>query len=676
MAKAKAVWGIDVGHCALKAVKLALAGDDQVEVLAIEYIEHGKILSQSDADPPELVAKSLEKFLSRNDLSDDGVVVAVPGQHTLARFSKLPPVDPKKIPDIVQFEANQQIPFDMDEVIWDYQAFSEDDSPEIEVGIFAMKRDLIHQHLAHFSDVGIEPIAVQSAPLGAFDAMAFDGRLSDETTVVLDIGAENSDLVITDGMRIWTRTIPIGGNNFTDGLASGFKLSFSKAEKLKRQAASSKYARQIFQALRPVFADLVSEIQRSIGFYTSTHRDAKLEVMVGLGDAFKLPGLQKFLQQNLNMKVVKPTRFKKATVSASSAEYKEHVLSLAVAYGLALEGLGVGRMTNNLLPMEIARQAIWRRKRPFFAASAACLLLAALVVQWRFSSDMSALADAPQTKSMSLEQAKQICVSGPRTPEDKPREYAAEVLAMSKALSAEYNSRQGEGKNQLEQSHDLLELLKNREFWPLLLDTIHSALPGEPAKLAGATSGADYVQRLVSGGEALARAERKQIFIEGMRSEFVGNIYAEDYRRQSEEVDLFDFYDEEGFEGFVITLECMTPHKDNAKFIETDFIPVLRKKGRESGLPFYFDGVRLIGGLNERSSSTPMARPTRAPAGRSAPVRPTTQVSRAGKPDPLTFEDTTGDWRFEVKFVVAMGEVPEEETPGTPEAEGRRGGGR
>ena len=101
MAGAQTVWGIDLGRCALKAVKLRTGTDDKVDVLAVDYVEHGKILSQPDANRPELISASLEKFLSRNDISKDGVVVSVPGQHTLSRFTKLPPVAPKRIPDIV-----------------------------------------------------------------------------------------------------------------------------------------------------------------------------------------------------------------------------------------------------------------------------------------------------------------------------------------------------------------------------------------------------------------------------------------------------------------------------------------------------------------------------------------------------------------------------------------------
>ncbi|MCH8242170.1 MAG: type IV pilus assembly protein PilM, partial [Planctomycetes bacterium] len=294
MASTQAVWGIDVGRCALKAIKLRSAADGKVEVLGHDYVAHESILSEPGVNRQELISAALEKFLSRNDITKDQVVVSVPGQHTLARFTKLPPVAPKRIPDIVRYEADQQIPFDMDEVIWDYQIFEQKGLPDVEVGIFAMKRELLREHLLHFEQASIEPSVVQACPLAVYNAAHFDGMLGDETTVVLDIGAENIDLVIATSGSLWTRTIPIGGNSFTEALVKSFKLSFAKAESLKNTAESSKYRRQIFQAMRPVFADMVQELQRSIGFYSSTHREAQMDQVIGYGNAFKLPGLQKY----------------------------------------------------------------------------------------------------------------------------------------------------------------------------------------------------------------------------------------------------------------------------------------------------------------------------------------------------------------------------------------------
>src|SRR5204862_778061 len=104
------VWGIDLGQCGLKALRVAML-DGQVTATAFDYVEHPKILSQPDANPDELTREALEKFLSRNPTKGDQIAMSVPGQSGLARFVKLPPVEEKKIVDIVKFEAKQTIPF-------------------------------------------------------------------------------------------------------------------------------------------------------------------------------------------------------------------------------------------------------------------------------------------------------------------------------------------------------------------------------------------------------------------------------------------------------------------------------------------------------------------------------------------------------------------------------------
>src|SRR5262249_23512501 len=122
MARSGTVWGIDIGQCALKAMRCRPHDDaDKIVVEAFDYIEYPKILTQPDANPAELIADALKQFLSRNHVHNDRVAVSVSGQSGLARFIKLPPVEAKKIPDIVRYEARQQIPFDLNDVIWDYQ---------------------------------------------------------------------------------------------------------------------------------------------------------------------------------------------------------------------------------------------------------------------------------------------------------------------------------------------------------------------------------------------------------------------------------------------------------------------------------------------------------------------------------------------------------------------------
>src|ERR671935_2143025 len=149
MAIQPGVWGIDIGQCALKALRLELV-EDKVTATAFDYVEHPKILSQPDADPDQLIREALEKFLSRNSLKGDAVCISIPGQSGLARFVKLPPVEEKKITDIVRFEAKQQIPFPLEEVVWDYQRIAGGEAVggfamETEIGLFAIKRDIIQR---------------------------------------------------------------------------------------------------------------------------------------------------------------------------------------------------------------------------------------------------------------------------------------------------------------------------------------------------------------------------------------------------------------------------------------------------------------------------------------------------------------------------------------------------
>src|SRR5438309_5846987 len=162
------VWGIDLGQCALKAIRVENL-DGKVTATAFDYVEHPKILSQPDADPDQLTREALETFLKRNDLRGDQVAISVPGQSGLARFVKLPPVEEKKIADIVKFEAKQQIPFNLDEVVWDFQKIGSGEvtdgfAMETEIGLFAMKRDQVVSYLEQFKEVKVEVHMVQMAP--------------------------------------------------------------------------------------------------------------------------------------------------------------------------------------------------------------------------------------------------------------------------------------------------------------------------------------------------------------------------------------------------------------------------------------------------------------------------------------------------------------------------------
>jgi type IV pilus assembly protein PilM len=388
MAKNQAVWALDIGQSALKALKLVPgATPDEVLAEAFDYVEYPKILSQPDADPEALVGEALGTFLDRNDLKGSKVAIAVPGQAGLVKFIKLPPVEKKRIPDIVKFEAKQQIPFALEEVVWAYQQIGdkaegdEEEFASVEVGLFAMKRDQINRAIAPFRTASIEIDVVQMGPIALYNYITFDqlkGSDMKGSIVLLDIGADNTDLIISDGTRIWQRNVPIGGNHFTRALTKELKLTFAKAEHLKRNATKAPDPKAVFTAMRGIFNDFASEVNRSIGFYSSVNRQAKIIKVVGLGNGFKLPGLQKFLQQNLNgLEVEKLEGFNKLVGDEvkDAPQFVENLPSFAVSYGLALQGLGISQLKTNLLPPEVEQVRIIRRKKPWALAASALLML-------------------------------------------------------------------------------------------------------------------------------------------------------------------------------------------------------------------------------------------------------------------------------------------------------------
>ncbi len=675
MATAQAVWGIDVGRCALKAVRLRAGAEGKIELLAHDYIEHAKILSQPDADRHELIAAALEKFLSHNDISKDRVVVSVPGQHTLARFTKLPPVAPKRIPDIVRYEADQQIPFDMDEVIWDYQTFQQEGLPDIEVGIFAMKRELLREHLLHFEQVSVEPAAVQSVPLAVYNAAQFDGLLGKDTTVLLDIGAENTDLIIGTPNSLWTRTIPLGGNHFTEALVKAFKLSFAKAESLKRTAETSKYRRQIFQAMRPVFADLVQELQRSIGFYSSTHRDAEIERVVGVGNAFKLPGLQKYLEQNLGMDVQTPSSFKKAgVVEGTQAEtLKSEFPSLFVSYGLALQGLDLTKVTSNLLPTELAKQAVWRKKRPAFAAAAACLVAAGAVVWFRQTSDMRALAagveEVGRVSVSQLDEAARIIDNGP-SPSLSDLAKAASVQAAGKLLRSEADKLRTKGAPEREQAENLVQLQKHKAIIPAVMQAVHDSLPDPGIAVDQRNNVEAYVRAL----KAVPRPERRQIWIDLLDMQYEPNLHELDWPSVVAMPPPLHAMDQP-LEGIWLKINCITPNQGAARFVNETFMEALRKNGRRAGAGFYFDRIAMFtGGKLDLRGGT--GRPGAFPGGAASSATSTDLL------DPLTDEARDSDYQFEIFVDLVPHDIPPElleddsadEESNTEEEQGDDGG--
>lgn len=497
MASPRTAWGIDIGNRALKAIKLVRDGET-IRVDDFDFVEHETVLSQAGDNRDDLIKHAVATFVGRKNTKGAAVAVGVSGQTSFARFIKLPPVEAKQIPQIVKFEAIQQIPFPLDEVEWAYQLFQSPDSPDIECGIFAMRKELVNNWVRVFTEANLNVQAVQTNPLAVYNAVQRDGRLAGGTAMVIDVGAENTDLIIASDNSIWLRSIPIGGNSFTETIMKAFKLPAAKAEDLKRDAATSKYYRQILQAMRPVFADLVAEIQRSIGFYGSVNRENKINKIIALGGTFRMPSLPKYLQQNLSLEVERPDNFAAGLPSDSkvAAQLTENVLSLHAAYGLALQAMGETKVDSSLLPTVIRRRKMWQEKNKWFATAAGLAIGGTVIAGASYLLNNFAFASGADQKSK-----------------------AETVLAQAKDLDSRWSTIQSGGTAELQTIKNVEMLLSNRELWSNILLDIDNSIPKPPAPLATALAKGD-----AEALKATPRNERPILQIESMQSRYYEDL--------------------------------------------------------------------------------------------------------------------------------------------------------
>jgi type IV pilus assembly protein PilM len=574
MANPRAAWGIDIGNRALKAIKLVRDSSDQLKVEDFDIIEHETLLSAAGDNRDSLIQSALASFVQRHPERRNFVGVSVSGSASLARFVKLPPVEAKKVNEIVRFEAIQQIPFPLEDVEWSHQLFKSPDSPDLEVGIFAMRKELINHHLKAFTDVGLNVEVVQLNPLAVYNAMRYDNRL-EGATMIIDLGAENTDLIIADGETIWLRSIPLGGKNFTEVLVKQFKLSFSKAEELKRTAATSKYAKQIFQAMRPVFADLVNEVQRSIGFYASVHRESRLKHVIALGGTFRLPGLQKYLQQNLTMDVMRIDRLEAGGPADAKrrAVFDDNLLSLASAYGLAIQAMGQSKIVSSLLPAAIRREKKWKDKTPWFGAAAASFLLGTGVAMGfyflqKFQYDQNLLA----------------------------RQHIATVMHDAGDLDNNWSSNvEQNGAGDRQRIANVQGMVWARNLWPSLTNDIYGALP-RPTETALFSGDPNQIK-------TIDRKDRKIILIDSIASTYDTDL-SKTYAAPTPATPGGDQSQQPqngaqilpnlptipaGSHGFRLTMELVTPYGGNVvdalQFVKDTFLKNLQNLVQVQAVP-------------------------------------------------------------------------------------------
>ncbi len=350
-----------------------------------------------DADPANEedrlseITSAIRDILRERQIRPQPVLLSVPGQAVFSRLVRLPPVGPEKLQQIIQYEAQQNVPFPINEVVWDYQLIGSG-AGEVDVMLAAIKSEIIEQLTDSVAAAGLQPDLVDVAPMAIYNAVRYNYTDLPSCTLVVDIGARSTDLIFIESDRVFNRSIPVGGNTITQQIMREFNLSYRDAEKLKiahafvafggaYEAPASEVADKVSKSVRSVMTRLHTEITRSINFYRTQQSGGAPGRILLTGGTSVIPYTDTFLKEKLQIEVDYLNPFLNVAVDpsidANEIGSKAHLLAGSV--GLALRRSLTCPVELNLLPQKIIEEKNFRKKYPFFALSMVAAVLIVLV---------------------------------------------------------------------------------------------------------------------------------------------------------------------------------------------------------------------------------------------------------------------------------------------------------
>src|SRR5580692_12285681 len=368
----------------------------------------------AEATREGVMQKALQELLAEKGIRAKDVNVCAPGFHVFSKFVKLPPVETSKITQIIQYEAQQNVPFPLAEVVWDYQILGSTASGELEVLLVAIKADIVEGLFRVTETVKLHLQLADVSPAALCNAFRYNYGELEDCTMLLDIGAKTSNLLFFEKGKVYSRSINLGANSITQDFANESKLSWADAEKKKisegfvslggayeepenpHQAAISKIARQFMTRLH-------IQVNQTMQFYRGQQGGSVPVRLFLSGGASVMAYTAQFFAEKLNVPVeyFNPLRNVQIDPSINLEELAREAHSLGEVVGLGLRNLAHCPVELNLMPASTLKWQRFNQKKPYFIATV--LSLVAVIAAMGFA--FSQLADVKQKK---LEEAKAL----------------------------------------------------------------------------------------------------------------------------------------------------------------------------------------------------------------------------------------------------------------------------
>ncbi|PYQ78326.1 MAG: pilus assembly protein PilM [Acidobacteria bacterium] len=340
----------DIGSSAVKAVELRAAGKGyKVIAFAIEPVPPDSIVDGAIIDAAA-VADAIKRLFENKAFKTKEVAASLSGNAVIVKKINLPVMTEAELSESIYWEAEQYIPFDIQDVNLDYQILNAgtgaDSQGTMDVLLVAAKKEKIADYTGVISQAGRTPVLVDVDAFALQNAYEVNyGLEPDDVVVLLNAGASAINInILTGDQSVFTRDISIGGNSYTEAVQKELNLPFESAEQLKRgQPLDGVSFDDVKPVLQSMTENVLLEVQKTFDFFKATASSDRIDRIVLSGGASRVEGFAAALQERFGTTVESFDPFKKISFEASKFGVDDPanlVPQAAVAVGLALRKTG------------------------------------------------------------------------------------------------------------------------------------------------------------------------------------------------------------------------------------------------------------------------------------------------------------------------------------------------